>query len=459
MKKIKVVLIGAGSAIFGMGTIVDLVSSEELKERELNIVLVDIDKNALDRMLKLANIIRDYYKSEATIEATTDREEALYGAKYVISSVAKRRWDLWQKDYYIPAVYGFKHMFGENGGPGGAFHTLRSLDIMIPICRDMEKLCPDALLINFTNPESRVCLGVSKLTKIRNVGLCHGSMETLNIISKILDMPENEIEITIGGLNHFHWALKIINKKSGEDLYPQIDKKIDDYDWGADTLTSILYELFGLFPFPSPSHTGEYINFGHEIIHTPFIDWGIGEISRNLSSKVTDLDYIIESKSKMPSYELSSIDQVERIDKIITGELPIESEDIICNEDINKELAVPVICDIEFNCNRREIAGNVINKGFAISNLPEDAIVEVPIMVGSDGIKPIKVGPLPTAIAGMCSIQVYIQKLLVEAYEKKSKRALFQAIVIDPVIDNLDRAKEMMETMLKVEADYLPELY
>ena len=163
----------------------------------------------------------------------------LPGAKYVITSVAKRRYELWQKDYYIPAAYGFKNVGGENGGPGGAFHTLRSLNLMIPICRDMEKLCPDALLINFTNPESRVCLGASMLTGIRNVGLCHGPMITLYAIGKILDMPTDDIDMTAAGLNHFHWVLKVTSKKNGKDLYPELDKKIDSFNWDQNRFTPI----------------------------------------------------------------------------------------------------------------------------------------------------------------------------------------------------------------------------
>ena len=151
-QKLKIVLIGAASASFGRGTIADLMDAEELKESELTISLVDIDKKALDRMYRLANLLKERYSSKAKIEIKTDREKVLPGANYVIVSVAQKRWQLWEKDFYIPAAYGFRHIFGENGGPGAAFHTLRSLYLMIPICKDMEKLCPEALLINFTNP-------------------------------------------------------------------------------------------------------------------------------------------------------------------------------------------------------------------------------------------------------------------------------------------------------------------
>ena len=462
MRKLKVVVVGAGSATFGRGTIADLVSAEELKAVDLTIVLVDVDEKALDRMFRLAERIKDYHESKANIEATPDRKEALPAADYVILSVAQRRWDIWQKDFYIPAAYGFRHVFGETAGPGAAFHTLRSLHTVMPICKDMEKLCRDALLLNFTNPESRVCLGISKLTKIKTVGLCHGPMETLDRISEILQKPEEDIDLTVAGINHFHWALKIVDKKSGKDLYPEINKRIDKFNWDADPLTPFLYKTFGYITYPAPSHPGEYLNFAHEIAGPRYIDWGMGSISRGSSARGTDLDYIIEGKSNRPSYELWSMDQADRIDKVLRGAIPITTKDAMLNMDLTqpgRELAIPIICDIEFDSNRKELAANVPNEDFALSNLPEDAIVEIPIRVDSRGVHPIKVGPLPEALAGICNLQISIQKLLVEAYREKSKELLFQALIIDPVIDSADRAKRMMETMLRAEAEYLPELH
>src|SRR5574340_254707 len=109
------------------------------------------------------------------IRSVDDRREALAGASYVITSVAIKRYPLWEQDFRIPLAYGFKHALGENGGPGALFHALRNSELMIPICRDIEKLCPEALLLNFTNPESRIIRAVADLTKVRAVGLCHGA--------------------------------------------------------------------------------------------------------------------------------------------------------------------------------------------------------------------------------------------------------------------------------------------
>lgn len=430
MKKLKVVLIGAGSASFGRGTVADLMACEELKESELTISLVDIDKKALDRMYRLANLLKERYNATAKIEATTNRGEVLLGANYVITSVAQKRWQLWEKDFYIPVTYGFRHIFGENGGPGAAFHTLRSLHLMIPICKDMEKLCPKALLINFTNPESRVCLGVSKLTSVRSVGLCHGSFETLDVISRILEKPKADIDLTIGGINHFHWALQIRNRSDGKDLYPEFHQRMKQSDWGLDSLTRCMCELFGLFPFPSASHIGEYVFFAYDISGPVFLNWGLGEVSQRIRAKASEHG-VVEGKEPL------------------TEELAQPSE----------ELAVPIICDIEFDHKKKELSVNVPNENLAVSNLPEDAIVEVPAQVDAEGIHPIKVGPLPEVLAAICRNQISIQNLLVQTYRQRSKKLLLQALILEPVVDSVDRAKKMMEHLLKLEADYLPELY
>jgi alpha-galactosidase len=461
MKKIRIVLIGAGSAGFGQGTIADILSCRELRDFEVSVALVDVDAAALERMRRLAEKLREHYRVGFAISATTDRREALKGADYVITSVATRRWDYWQKDFYIPAAYGFRQTYGEGAGPGAAFHTLRSLNLMIPIARDMEKLCPDALLINFSNPESRVCLGVSKLTGIRVVGLCHGPIHTLDHISKALGRPAEEIELTVGGINHFHWALQVREKVTGRDLYPDLDRVVDSHGWDINGFTALLYHLFGLITYPAPSHPGEYLSFAHELVGPKALEWGIGRVSQALSSKGTDLDYVLEGQRDRPSYELWSMDLVKRIDDFLAGRVPITAKDIFFKTDLthpSMELAIPIICDIELDRKRRELAGNVVNEGCAVENLPEDAVVEVPLSVDAGGVRPVPVGPLPEAIAGVCQLQISIMKLLVEAYRQRSKGLLLQALLIDPIVDSYPRARAMMETMLKVEADVLPEL-
>lgn len=424
MKKLRVVLIGAGSASFGRTTVEDLIACEEFEELNLTVTLVDLDKVALDRVYQFANLLKKHHNSKVRIEATIDRKQALRGANYVIISVAQKRSQLWEKDFYIPAAYGFRHVLGENGGPGAAFHTLRSLQLVVPIAKDMDKLCPDALLINFTNPESRVCLAIAKLTRIRAVGLCHGPFETLKVAAKVLGRSEEDIDMTVGGINHFHWALQIRERSSGKDLYPEFDLKMKQTNCHLVPFVARMYELFGLLTYPTSSHPGEYVSFAHEISGPVFLKSGVGEVSRRLQPKVPEQGYSLEDRSTQP-----------------------------------RELAIPIICDIEFNRNQKEFSVNLPNKNLAISNLPEDAIVETPARVDADGVHAIKVGALPEAIAALCNNQISIQRLLVEAYRHKSKKLLLHALIIDPIVDSLDRAEKMMDHMLKVQADYLPELH
>lgn len=436
MKKIKVVLVGAGSASFGRGTIADLLSSEELREAELTVQLVDIERDALERMFKFARMLKERYSSPVHLGATTDRAEALSDANYVIVCVSKKRYELWDRDFYLPFAYGFKQVFGECGGPGGAFHTLRSLHIVLPIARDMERLCPDALLINFTNPESRVCMGLSMLTKVRFVGLCHGAFGTLRTVARILDRNEEDIDITIGGLNHFHWTLKITDKRSGEDLYPEFHRRMAQSTYKLEPLTTLMYETFGLLPFPVDSHIGEYVGFGYD---------SAGPIWTQRTEGVR-----VEEERERYGVWMTS---VERIQRVVDGQEPLTDE----LAQPSGELAIPIITDIEFDRARRELSVNIPNEGYAVENLPEDAIVEVPALVDATGLHPEKVGQLPEAIATLCRTQVSIQKLLVQAYAERSRRLLLQALAIDPVVDSIPRLRELVELMLRVEGCFLPE--
>jgi len=435
MKKLKVVVIGAGSTSFGPGIITDLITSKELKERNLTVALVDVNKASLDRMYRFANLVKKYYGTKTKIEATTDRKNVLLGAKYVITAVSQKREQLWDQDFSVPLAFGFRQVLGECGGPGAAFHTLRSLHLMIPICKDMEKLCPDALLINFTNPESRVCLGVNKLTRIHSVGLCHGAFGTLEKVAQILGKREEDIDMDIGGINHFHWVLKIHDKGNRQDLYPLFRQRMKKSDWGLDSLTRHMFEIFDLFPFPAASHIGEYISFAYEMCGPIYLD----EIKSTFK------------EGKISGYFVSKNSLIKKIEQIVKGK---ESVEKFIHP--TKELTIPIICDIEFNRKRKELSVNIPNENGAISNLPIDAIVEIPAQVDTSGIHPIKVGPLPEAIAAMCRRQISIQKLLVEAYQERSKKLLLQALLIDPIVDNMERAKSMMEKLLKKQADFLP---
>ncbi|NPV45940.1 MAG: alpha-glucosidase/alpha-galactosidase [Armatimonadetes bacterium] len=434
MEPVKIVLIGAGSSSFGPGTINSLLAARDLlAHRSLHLVLVDTNEAALDRMSRYAAAIRAYRGLEVALEATTDRCEALPGADFVVTAVSVRRYELWREDFLVPLAYGFRHPYGECGGPGAAFHTLRSLHLIIPIARDMERLCPDAWLLNFTNPESRVCQGVSQLTQVRSAGLCHGFHSTYQTVAEVLGRPAEGLELDLGGLNHFHWVLGIRDRATGQDLLPEFERAMSQGGSGnLPPLTRFLYETFGRLPFPSDDHIGEYLRFGYEFLGPHYLQY----------------EARVEAGAAWENAPAQVVSSIADGTRAVTEELAAPSG----------ELVAPLITDIMLNTGARRESVNVPNVGPAIANLPTDAVVEVPATADADGIHPAPVGPLPEPVAALCQTQVAIQKLLVEAYATGSRQALLQALLLEPTVDDTRRCRQMMDEMLRRQQPYLPEL-
>ena len=428
---VKIVAIGAAS-IFGRGILADVFGSPEFNELDATLVLVDINPEALDRIHKLGVLIKEHFGSKVKLETTTDRLAVLPGADYVITSVAILRYELWEQDFRVPLAFGFKHVLGENGGPGAIFHSLRNYELVIPIARDMERLCPDALLLNFTNPEPKIVKAVCDMTSIKCIGLCHGVLSSREGVSEILGRPMDELEIIAGGLNHFFWVTRIADRKTGKDLYPALRKRIleDPKCPQAPPLVKKMVEIFGLYTYPSDDHIGEYLQFATE---STGVLW----------------EYGVETKH-VPRGGLAP--EVWPYEDYISGKKPIDSR----MAKKTGEIAIPIILDIELDRKRWECAVNVPNDGLFIENVPDYMVVEVPAIVDRNGVHPEKIGPLPDALAAFCSRQATIQKLLSEAYAKRSKNLLLQCLLLDPVVDSIPRAEQMLDYMLDLQKEFLP---
>ncbi len=429
----RVVLIGAGSTSFGPGTVNALLAARELHEAaRLSVVLVDTNEAALERMLAYAWAVREFRGCEVAIEGTTDRTEALPGADFVVTAVSVGRFEYWWQDFSIPPAFGFQHVSGECGGPGAAFHTLRSLNLMVPIARDMERLCPGAWLLNFTNPESRVCLGVTRLTGIRAIGLCHGFHSTYAAVTRLLDRPAEELEINIGGINHFHFVLGVSDRASGEDLLPALHRALAEDTGDLEPLTRYLYDTFGALPFPSDSHLGEFVHFGYGFVGPHFLPY---------------------ERRYQASHGPGSA-RAEKLAAVIEGRAPV-TEEVAAP---GRELVGPIIVDAVLDRGAREESVNVPNAGAAVANLPEEAVVEVPVVVDAAGAHPVAVGALPEGLAALCRQQIAIQELLVRAYAEGSRDALLQALLLEPVVNDAGRARQMMEELLARQAHVLPDM-
>ena len=425
----KIVLIGAGSASFGLGQIADLLQARELFGHGLELALVDTDAAALDLMTQLAERIKAHAGADAVISGTTDRCAALPGADFVIVAVARKRYELWEQDYRIPLAYGFKHVLGENGGPGALLHTLRSLHLIIPICRDVERLCPEALLLNFTNPEARVLHAINHLTRVKAAGICHGVFDALRMIERYLRRPYDELQVISAGMNHFYCIQQVTDKLTHADYLPDVLRMAQD-DTTAPPLFRQLAQIFQVVTFPSDDHIGEYLSYGAEF-HG--YRWPYGIESRRVDA--------VSAPLPLSAYA--------------GGQLPLDARVLAGSG----EITVPIIADIALNRGNFRHAVNVLNRDGYIENLPRDAAIEVPALVDATGIHPLHVGAIPETFAAMMRTQFSIHSLLTEAYRSGEKALLLQALLLDPNVNSILAAREMLDVLLDLQRDYLPEFH
>jgi alpha-galactosidase len=329
----------------------------------------------------------------------------------------------------VPLSHGFRHPLGENGGPGAVFHALRSLRLVMPICRDIERLCPDALLLNFTNPEARVLDAITHLTQVKAAGLCHGVFSAISFISAYAGLPVEQLEVTSAGINHFYYVLQAIDRQSGADILPGLLARLREDDSFPPSVWKKLIDIFGWLTYKSDDHIGEYLAYGAEFAG---VQWPYG----------------LERRAVGASRPGPAFDPVPYLAGAPLDERALRR---------SGEIAAPVICSIELDRRERYDAVNVLNSQGYIENLPREAVVEVPAYCDGAGIHPIAVGPLPEAPAAYMRTQISIQRLVTEAYRTRSKNLLLQALLLDPVVDSVLEAEALLDEMLELQAAFLPE--
>jgi alpha-galactosidase len=447
MEPITIALVGAGSRSFGPGTVRDILLSETLAERPLQVRLMDIVADNLVDISGYAKSLAEKLGRNAQISTTTDLEAALEGVQFVVTAVEVQRDVYWAQDYHIPRKHGFRHIYGENGGPGSLFHALRTMRPMVHIARTMERVCPDAMLLNYTNPMHKVCDAIATLTNVPLVGLCHGVWMGMEQISYILDKPIEEMEMEACGINHFTWFQTIRDRRTGEDLYPRLREAERAGDWLADWheigMARILLRRFGLYPSPATNHFGEYIGWADEFYANELLwfydpadghPWQTGNVPEfvySLSGNKTHRPF----KKQEPKHHRLEDSKLEP-----TG-----------------ELAIPIMESLACGKPQGLDAINIPNRGW-IPNLPDDMVVEVPATGDAEGLHPKRMEPLPEAIAAMIRLQGSINKLLVEAFAEGSKSKLLQAVLLEPTVNSYRGAVAMVDEMLALQCDILPPL-
>jgi len=423
-----IVLIGAGSAQFGLGTLGDLMQSSVLVGS--TITLVDINEEAL---LNVHNKALAFVKEQNlpfTIAATTNRVEALRGAEAVVISIeVGKRFPLWDEDWSFPQQYGFKQVYGENGGPGGVFHSLRITPVIVEICDDIMDICPDAWVFCYSNPMTAIVTTVlRKHPNLKFVGMCHEIASLERYLPSILETPFSNLQLRSGGLNHFSVLLQATYRDSGKDAYPDILAKAPAFfekepgysdilsyirehnvmfttegsthrslpegyrskkPWADRTLFKEILERYHLLPITVDSHLGEYVGWAHEIAdHKGIKDF-------------YTLYQMMLSRSE-PSIELEV-----------------------------KERLVYILEGIVQNSGYEEIAVNIRNDGY-IKELPNWVAVEIPAKVYTDGLEGIAFDTYPKGFAALLRNYCGVYDLTAEAVLAKKKEYVIQALLANP---------------------------
>ena len=446
----RIVFIGAGSTVFARNLMGDILSFPELSSS--TIVLHDINEERLRTSEIVGHKIIETLGVQATIEATTDRRAALAGANYVITMFQVGGYKPSTViDFEIPKKYGLEQTIADTLGVGGIMRGLRTIPVILDICRDMEELCPYALLLNYVNPMSMLCWAISRSSTIKTIGLCHSVQHTAHQLADDLGIDADTVEFRCAGINHMAFYLDFQQRQGNElvDLYPRIAERatifpmptrgdVERSDGGFDGLSdAVRYEMFkrlGYFVTESSEHFSEYVPW--------FIKSGRSDL----------LD-----KFGIP------LDEYPR-----RCERQIEGWETLRTRLENPEARVRVVQSMEYGSGiihsmetgqSRVVYGNVPNRGI-ITNLPDDCCVEVPCVVDASGITPTHIGALPPHLAALMQTNINVQSLTVEAALTGKREHVYHAAMFDPHTAaelDLDQIWALVDELLAAHRGMIPE--
>lgn len=433
----KVAFIGAGSLGFTRALVRDLLTFPRLEDA--TIALMDIDEERLDFAKRATERIIAQGKYPAKVEATLDRKEALEGADAVLCTILAAGVQVWRYDIEIPKQFGVDINVGDTRGPAGIFRALRTIPIMLDICHDMERYCPKAILLNYTNPMGMLCRAMQRETSIRVTGLCHSVQGTARMLANWIGAPFSEIDYVCAGINHQAWFIKY--EWNGEDAYPLIREAVAKPEiYQQEIVRNEMFLHLGYYVTESSGHNSEYnwwFRKRPDLIEkycTHGTGWNPGEYA-----------YILKEYLRREDTWKKEVAEWLAKDEPISLKRGHEYAAYIINAFLGGE-------PYEFN-------GNVANTGL-ITNLPENACVEVPVLVNRRGFNPMYVGALPPQLAALNNINIAVEEMAVEAALTGDPRLVFQAIAYDPLtasVLSLAEIKEMVQAMFDKNEGYLPQ--
>lgn len=425
----KITMIGAGSG-FVINIARDLASFASLSE--VQFVLMDTDSGRLD---KAYAAVTEILKEEAPgirVEASLDLSESLEGCDYVIASCEQNRYPNWIQDVEIPRRHGVHQFTAENGGPGGMMHALRNIEMFKPILAEMETRCPDAWMLNFTNPMSFLCTYFKNYSPIRSLGFCHQVHGCFGVIAEMLDMQPGDLEVISGGVNHFSWLLDVRKRGSSQSYLNEfLDRVLHSTYWKENRdnvplqkFTREILKTFGAYCIGYDDHIVEYLPFFYEPE-----EWAAqgfeGILTRRLRPTVERGD------------GGKTLEAMTLLAEARHQEIPFPAED---THPYYAEKPCGVIDAFETNTPLYLDALNLENHG-CIDNLPSDAIVDIPALIVGGEARGVHVGALPLAAAELCRRQITQHEIIARAAHEGDEALVEQALCLDPWVRSITQAR------------------
>jgi len=423
----KITFIGGGSAKFVRELAVDLFLHEEL--RDCRITLMDVNRERVEQSGRLVRKIIGDLGIPATVETTLDQRKALDGADFVIITIMVGGYDKYKSDVAIPEKYGVLQTVSDTTGPGGVMRTLRTAPVLREIANDLRDVAPDAWVLNYANPMTMNTLTLLDCGHLRSVGLCHSIQGCAGAIERWLAIPEGELVYTAGGINHRNFYLEL--RHEGKDVYPRLLEAADRI-CATDPAERMRFELLrhlGYFPAEGPMHQAEYYPwlaknreladfYGAEV----YFGWRID--SKMFETRTDEIKAQINGEKPI-TLQHSAEYGARIIHAILTGEM-------------------------------EKFYGNVRNSGL-ISNLPPDAIVEVPCIADRTGISPCAVGTIPAQLAAVMTPHLHLSGMAVKGALQGDRDLLRRAIQADPLTSavlTLPKIDEMTDELLAANEEY-----
>jgi alpha-galactosidase len=459
----KITFIGAGSTVFARNLMGDILSLPELADCTLS--LHDIDAARLRTSEIVAHKVAQALDAHPTIEANTERRAALGGADYAISMFQVGGYEPGTVvDFEVPKKYGLRQTIADTLGIGGIMRALRTIPVILEMCRDMGEVCPDVTFLNYVNPMAMLCWAVSRASKIKTIGLCHSVFHTARELARDIGVPAEEINYLCAGINHMAFYLKF--ERHGRDLYPLIRQVVDEGrvpDWNR-----VRYEVFnrlGYFVTESSEHFSEYVPWFIKRDRPDLIErfnipldeyirrcelqietWGLmkDKLERDITPSEETVRQVLEEVDVAPTVVEGVLRRMKTIDEV----------------EPSGEYGSLIIHSLETGT-PRVIYGNVPNQGL-IDNLPQNCIVEVPCLVDKNGIQPTRVGSLPPHLAALMQTSINVQALTVEAALTGKREHIYHAAMLDPHTAaelDLDQIWTLVDDLIEAHGDWLPEYH